>query len=115
MHDSTGPASSTPVGTAAHAPLPTGTITFMLTDVEGSTKMWREHPEAMFKAAARHHEIIHGAVHRWGGALPRDQGEGDSVFAAFARATRCGRRCAGYRKAKISFAAWETNKVSRDR
>lgn len=87
MHDITNPSSSRPADGSVQAVLPTGTITFMLTDVEGSTKMWREHPEAMFEAAARHHEIIHGAVHRWGGALPKDQGEGDSVFAAFARAT----------------------------
>ncbi len=87
MHDTTDPSALTGTAGPAEPSLPAGTITFMLTDVEGSTGMWREHPETMFKAAERHHEIIHGTVRRWGGALPRDQGEGDSVFAAFARAT----------------------------
>ena len=87
MPDITNPSSMPPADASVQAPLPTGTITFMLTDVEGSTRMWREYPETMFAAAGRHHEIIHGAVHRWGGSLPKDQGEGDSVFAAFARAT----------------------------
>ena len=32
------------------AELPTGTVTFMLTDLEGSTRLWEEQPEAMEKA-----------------------------------------------------------------
>ena len=66
---------------------PIGIVTFMLTDVEGSTKMWRDRPEEMLLAMGRHHEIIHGIAAEWGGVLPRDQGEGDSVFAVFGRAT----------------------------
>lgn len=64
-----------------------GIVTFMLTDVEGSTRMWRDRPEAMLSAMGRHHEIVHGIVGDWSGVLPRDQGEGDSVFAVFGRAT----------------------------
>jgi predicted ATPase/class 3 adenylate cyclase len=68
-------------------PLPLGTVTFMLTDIEGSTRMWRERPTAMFQAVRRHRELIHRMVVRYGGSLPRDQGEGDSVFAVFERVT----------------------------
>jgi len=54
-----------------------------MTDVEGSTRRWRDAPEAMNAAMRRHHEIIHGAVAEHGGWCPVDQGEGDSIFAAF--------------------------------
>ncbi|MGH2699506.1 MAG: ATP-binding protein, partial [Actinomycetota bacterium] len=67
--------------------LPTGTVTLLLTDIEGSTKLWTERPRAMFQAVSRHHAIIGNAVERHGGSLPRDQGEGDSIFAAFPRAS----------------------------
>jgi predicted ATPase/class 3 adenylate cyclase len=66
---------------------PTGTVTFMLTDIEGSTTMWREHPQSMLAAVQRHREIVHEGMQRYGGYLPKDQGEGDSVFAAFDRPT----------------------------
>jgi predicted ATPase/class 3 adenylate cyclase len=59
----------------------------MLTDIEGSTAMWREQPQAMLAAVQRHREIVHAGILRYGGYLPKDQGEGDSVFAAFDRPT----------------------------
>jgi len=34
--------------------LPTGTITFLFTDIEGSTRLWEEHPNTMREALARH-------------------------------------------------------------
>ena len=67
--------------------LPTGIVTFILTDVEGSTRLWEAHPGAMRKAVSRHHEIVHQAIERTGGVRPQDQGEGDSVVGAFAKAT----------------------------
>src|ERR687885_2024957 len=63
--------------------LPTGTVTFLFTDVEGSTRSWEQSPEAMGRALARHDEIIEQAVARHGGALVRPRGEGDSRFAVF--------------------------------
>ena len=67
--------------------LPTGTVTFLLTDVEGSTVAWQRHPLSMSAAVARHDEIVGGAIAAWSGARPVEQGEGDSVVAAFSRAT----------------------------
>ena len=64
-------------------PIPPGTLTMFLTDVEGSTKLWEEHPDAMRRAIQRHHELAHEAIERHGGYRPPDQGEGDSVFAVF--------------------------------
>ncbi|MGI8940713.1 MAG: ATP-binding protein [Actinomycetota bacterium] len=67
--------------------LPTGTVTLLLTDIEGSTRLWTERPRAMFQAVSRHHAIIQNVIERQGGAMPRDQGEGDSIFAAFSRSS----------------------------
>jgi predicted ATPase/class 3 adenylate cyclase len=67
--------------------LPTGTVTLLITDIEGSTKLWTERPRAMFQAVSRHHAIVGNTIERHGGAMPRDQGEGDSIFAAFPRAS----------------------------
>ncbi len=41
--------------------LPTGTVTFLFTDLEGSTRLWDEHPEAMREAVARHDVLLRGA------------------------------------------------------
>ena len=38
--------------------LPTGTVTFLFTDIEGSTRLWEQHPEAMDKALARHDALL---------------------------------------------------------
>jgi class 3 adenylate cyclase len=39
---------------------PTGTVTFLLTDIEGSTKLWAQYPAAMKVAVARHDAILPG-------------------------------------------------------
>jgi predicted ATPase/class 3 adenylate cyclase len=67
----------------AAEPIPPGTLTMLLTDVEGSTKLWEEHPDAMRRAIRRHHELAYQAIEQHGGYRPPDQGEGDSVFAVF--------------------------------
>lgn len=66
--------------------LPAGTVTFLLTDIEGSTRLWETARDAMPRAVARHYEILDEAIARHGGARPVEQGEGDSVVAAFTRA-----------------------------
>ena len=66
--------------------LPTGTVTFLLTDVEGSTALWEEAPEAMRAALARHDALFERAVGAYGGMHIRPRGEGDSRFAVFSSA-----------------------------
>ncbi len=75
------------VGEGRPFALPTGTVTFLLTDVEGSTKRWEADPGAMATAIARHYEILERAISGAGGVRPVEQGEGDSVVGAFSRAT----------------------------
>ena len=64
--------------------LPTGTVTFLFTDLEGSTRLWEEHPEAMQAALARHDEILRDAIAAHGGHVVKTTGDG--VHAAFANA-----------------------------
>ena len=52
--------------------LPTGTVTFLFTDLEGSTRLWEEHPDAMRGALARHDEILRDAVEKHDGAGRED-------------------------------------------
>jgi predicted ATPase/class 3 adenylate cyclase len=66
--------------------LPTGTVTLLLADVEGSTRLWQTQPEEMTAAVARLDGILAGIVTVHGGVRPVEQGEGDSFVVAFARA-----------------------------
>ena len=67
--------------------LPSGIITLLFTDVEGSTRLWEAHPDAMRLAMARHDALIEETVTRNSGNVVRPRGEGDSRFAVFSRAT----------------------------
>jgi predicted ATPase/class 3 adenylate cyclase len=62
---------------------PTGTVTFLFTDIEGSTRLWDEHPEAMRLALARHDELLRSAIGAHGGYV--FQTAGDGMAAAFQR------------------------------
>src|SRR5687768_3852796 len=61
--------------------LPSGTVTFLFTDIEGSTRLWERAPEAMRAAVARHDELVGSAVQAHHGSLYKHVG--DSVQAAF--------------------------------
>src|SRR5438094_2508927 len=65
---------------------PVGTVTFLFTDVEGSTRAWEAHPAETQTALKRHDEIVAREIEAYNGALILERGEGDSVFAVFARA-----------------------------
>jgi predicted ATPase/class 3 adenylate cyclase len=66
--------------------LPTGTVTFLFTDIEGSTRLWEEHPEAMKGALARHDEILRNEIEAHEGQVVKTTGDG--VHAAFASAPK---------------------------
>jgi WD40 repeat protein/class 3 adenylate cyclase len=69
------------------ASLPTGVMTFCLTDIVGSTALWEQHPEVMPSALVRHDDLIAQAVEAHGGRFLRSMGEGDSTFSVFDSAT----------------------------
>src|SRR6202165_3206184 len=66
--------------------LPTGTVTLLLADVEGSTRLWQTQPEEITPAVARLDRNLAELVAAHGGVRPVEQGEGDSFVVAFARA-----------------------------
>jgi predicted ATPase/class 3 adenylate cyclase len=65
--------------------LPTGTVTFLFTDVEGSSRLWEQHPEAMRGASARHDAIVREAIESHHGQVVKTTGDG--FHAAFATAS----------------------------
>src|SRR5262245_13123429 len=80
------------------ADLPTGTVTFLFTDVEESTKLWERYPEDMRAALLRHDQSNEDIVDRKSGCLVRPRGEGDSRFAVFPRATDAVAAAAAFQK-----------------
>jgi predicted ATPase/class 3 adenylate cyclase len=64
--------------------LPTGTVTFLFTDIEGSTAHWEQHDASMRAALARHDALLRDAIERHGGAVFKTWG--DAFCAAFATA-----------------------------
>ena len=67
--------------------LPTGTVTLLLADVEGSTRLWETQPDEMTAAMARMNQVVSQTIATHDGVRPVEQGEGDSFVAAFARAS----------------------------
>ncbi len=67
--------------------LPTGTVTLLLADVEGSTRLWQTQSDEMTAAIARLDAVLAAVVATNGGVRPVEQGEGDSFVVAFARAS----------------------------
>ena len=63
---------------------PTGTITFLFTDIEGSTKLWERGPEAMSEALPRHDKILRETIETKGGLVFKTVG--DAFCAAFSTA-----------------------------
>ena len=66
------------------AELPSGTVTFLFTDLAGSTRLWQDHPEAMKAALARHDAILRDAIEGHNGSVVKTTGDG--FHAAFAAA-----------------------------
>jgi class 3 adenylate cyclase len=66
--------------------LPTGTVTLLLADIEGSTRMWESQPDVMASALATMDRVLAQLVHMNNGVCPIEQGEGDSFVVAFSDA-----------------------------
>ena len=60
-------------------------VTFLLTDIEGSTAAWEAEADAMAVALARHDELVEQVVTSRGGRLIKTRGEGDATFSVFER------------------------------
>jgi class 3 adenylate cyclase len=64
--------------------VPSGTVTFLFSDVEGSTRLWDTHGEEMRAALAVHDEIVRGALESAGGLVFTTRADG--FGAAFSKA-----------------------------
>lgn len=85
--------------------LPTGTLTYLFTDVEGSTRLWEQYPDQMRGVMIRHDDLIESLVTNYGGSVVRPRGEGDSRFAVFPRAADAVAAASAIQRA-LSFEAW---------
>ena len=65
------------------AALPTGVITFCMSNIEGSTAMWEAEPAAMAEALVRHDELIADCMAVHGGRFIGSTGEGDAAVSVF--------------------------------
>ena len=101
-------------GEADEADLPAGTVTFLLTDIEGSTRLWEAVPEAMEVALERHNRLVTGAVEDHGGTVVTSRGEGDSFFAVFPSAAAAV-EAAGVCQLRLGTEKWPTGAALRVR
>ncbi|MGI9613822.1 MAG: adenylate/guanylate cyclase domain-containing protein, partial [Acidimicrobiales bacterium] len=65
----------------AEREVPSGTVTFLFTDIEGSTRLWEEHPDVMALAVERHDAIVREEIERRHGHVFTTAG--DSFAASF--------------------------------
>lgn len=83
---------------------PTGTVTFLFTDIEGSTKLWEQSPESMRATLTRHDAILHEAIMGHGGFVFKTVG--DAFCAAFPTALDALESALEAQRALLS-EAWE--------
>ena len=62
---------------------PIKTLTFLFTDIQGSTRLWEQHPDAMRAALARHDTLLRHSIEQHGGHVFKTAG--DAFHAAFVR------------------------------
>jgi predicted ATPase/class 3 adenylate cyclase len=94
--------------------LPVGTVTFLLTDIEGSTRLWETEPEAMEVALQRHDRLLAEVIESHGGAVITSRGEGDSFFAVFHSAVSAV-EAAGMCQLRLKGEVWPTGSALRVR
>ena len=90
-------------GDGTLAARPSGTVTFLFTDVEGSTKLWAADKDAMSASLLVHDAILRGAIESHGGYVFTTAG--DSFASAFARASDAVRAAAESQRSLMD-AAW---------
>ncbi|MGP0024455.1 MAG: DUF4062 domain-containing protein, partial [Streptosporangiaceae bacterium] len=101
-------------GEPAAAELPAGTVTFLLTDIEGSTRLWETVPEAMEVALQRHNRLLTEVIESHGGVVVTSRGEGNSFFAVFPSAVSAV-EAAGACQLRLGTQAWPAGAAPRVR
>lgn len=86
---------------------PTGSVTFLFTDIEGSTKLWEEHPVVMQEALREHDELLSIVFTEYGGVVIKHRGEGDSFFVVYGHPSDAV-RAAAFVQQKLIEIEWPT-------
>jgi predicted ATPase/class 3 adenylate cyclase len=94
--------------------VPAGTVTFLVTDIEGSTRLWEAVPAAMEAALDRHNRLLTGVIEEHGGTVVTSRGGGDSFFAVFPSAVAAV-QAAGACQLALAGQAWPEGAVLRVR
>jgi class 3 adenylate cyclase len=103
-----------PPGEPEAADVPAGTVTFLLTDIEGSTRLWESVAAAMEVALERHNRLLTEVIEGHGGVVVTSRGEGDSFFAVFPSAVAAV-QSAGACQLALQQQAWPEGAVLRVR
>ena len=85
--------------------VPAGTVTFMLTDIQGSTRLWSRFRDEMAAAVADCYAILVRAIAEHDGVGPVEQGEGTAWWARSPVPPMRGRRAAGPARAALGRVA----------
>jgi len=93
---------------------PAGTVTFLLTDIEGSTRLWETVPDTMEAALERHNRLVTEVIEGHGGVVVTSRGEGDSFFAVFPSAVSAV-EAAGVCELRLAGEVWPGGAVLRVR
>ncbi len=99
------PVSHEPPQTPGEAELPAGTVTFLFTDIVGSTRLWENEPGAMARSLVLHDETLHAAFGHHGGVVFSAMGDGMAV--AFCSAAGAARAALQAQRALMA-APWPT-------
>ena len=99
-------------GRAALPELPSGTVTLLFSDIEGSTRLWERSPDAMAHALRRHDELMRSAIEGSGGYVFKTVG--DAFCAAFPTAKEAVQAARGAQRA-LDAEPWPEETVLRVR
>jgi predicted ATPase/class 3 adenylate cyclase/DNA-binding SARP family transcriptional activator len=89
----------------ADAGLPSGVVTFLMTDIERSSALWESNPDAMAASLALHDELIARCAQDHRGRLLKTKGEGDSTVTVFASASDA-LECAAALRESLAAVDW---------
>ena len=92
------------VSGVAMGAMPSGTVTFLFTDIEGSTRLWQEDEASMRQAVARHDQLLGAVIGDYGGVVFSTMGDG--LAAAFQTASAAV-SCALEAQSLIHRESWE--------
>lgn len=84
--------------------LPTGVVTFVFSDIEGSTRLWEDDPTGMAKSLARHDDIVRSVVDAAGGTVFKHTGDG---FGAAFESVTAGVGAAAQVAASLASEPWQ--------